>query len=177
MKNPQAYPAQFHQDPVIAIIAGVDQDLEHCEDTIMLGYMLVLAAPMFAPVAPPRILLPMMALAFLITVFRARGGFKNIGLRLRTSLAALQPHQANRLLPLSNVFAEHPKHTLTQGLNPLLNLKRTFNSLVGGLLINPFWMPIFYALGMHFVEDKQIRLLNRAICQLERLHGLQPSRE
>jgi hypothetical protein len=35
------------------------------------------------------------------------------------------------------------------------------------MMINPLWMPIFYALGLQFAEDKQLNLLNRAVIAAE----------
>ena len=64
--------------PLVAIVNGVDKDVERGEDMLMLGYSLVLMAPIFAPIAPPRILLPLMALAFAISVCRARLNFLGI---------------------------------------------------------------------------------------------------
>ena len=174
MKKSQAYPT-VHHDPVISIIKSVDHDVERSEDMIMLGYMLVLAAPMFAPITPPHILLPMMALALILTVCVARRHFLAIQAKLKLSMQDWPNYQSNRLSPLLNIFNEHPKHTLTQAFNPLKNLKRTFNSTVGGILINPFWTPILYALCMQFAEEKHVHLLNRAILLLEKQNGMNQS--
>jgi hypothetical protein len=34
-------------------------------------------------------------------------------------------------------------------------------------MINPFWGPIFYMLGVQFVEDKQLVVLNKAVIEVE----------
>jgi hypothetical protein len=34
-------------------------------------------------------------------------------------------------------------------------------------MINPFWMPIFYMLGLQFAEEKQLGLLNKAVIKIE----------
>jgi hypothetical protein len=51
-------------NPVVSIINGVDHDIHRIEGILMLGYVLVLLSPLFAPITPPHILLPLMALCF-----------------------------------------------------------------------------------------------------------------
>jgi hypothetical protein len=152
------------EHPVIAIIQGVDKDVERGEDMLMLGYGLVLMAPIFAP---PHILLPMMAVAFVISVCRARSNFHAIHKKLLAAITQLPSYDFAILKPLLSVFAEHPSQTLAEGFNPLKNLKRTLKSLLGAMLINPFWMPIFYSLGLQIAEEKPLQALNKAVLQLE----------
>ena len=153
--------------PVVAIVAGVDKDVERGEDILMLGYSLVLMAPIFAPIAPPKVLLPLMALVFVISVCAARLNFLGIRDKLTAAVSDLEGHELSLLKPINDIFAEHPKATLTEGFNPLKNLMRTAKSILGAMMINPLWMPIFYALGLQFVEDKQLSLLNRAVIAVE----------
>jgi len=153
--------------PVIAIVAGVDKDVERGEDILMLGYGLVLMAPIFAPIAPPKVLLPLMALVFVISVCLARLNFLSIRDKLNHAVAGLDAHELLLLKPINDIFAEYPTSTLTEGLNPLKNLMRTAKSILGAMMINPLWMPIFYALGLQFAEDKQLSLLNRAVIAVE----------
>jgi len=154
--------------PVVAIVAGVDKDVERGEDILMLGYSLVLMAPIFAPIAPPKVLLPLMALVFVISVCIARLNFLRIRDKLHHATADLDGHESSLLKPINDIFAEHPKATLTDGFNPLKNLMRTAKSILGAMLINPLWMPIFYVLGLQFAEDKQLSLLNRAVIAVEK---------
>ncbi|MGY6275685.1 hypothetical protein [Methylomonas sp. MgM2] len=153
--------------PVVAIVAGVDKDVERGEDVLMLGYSLVLMAPIFAPIAPPKVLLPLMALAFVVSVCVARLNFLRIRDRLALASLNLDSVDLSLLRPINEIFVEHPKTSLTQGFNPLKNLMRTAKSILGAMMINPLWMPIFYALGLQFVEDKQFGLLNRAVIEVE----------
>ena len=153
--------------PLVAIVTGVDKDVERGEDILMLGYSLVLMAPIFAPIAPPRVLLPLMALAFLVSVCVARLNFLGIRDKWTIAISGLDGHELSLLRPISDVFAEHPKTTLTEGFNPLKNRMRTAKSILGAMMVNPFWMPIFYMLGLQFAEDKQLSLLNRAVIAVE----------
>ncbi|QPK63198.1 hypothetical protein IVG45_20720 [Methylomonas sp. LL1] len=153
--------------PVIAIVSGVDREVERGEDILMLGYSLVLMAPIFAPIAPPKVLLPLMALAFVISVCLARMNFLGIGRKLSAAMAVQEGHDLSLLRPITDIFAEHPKTTLTDGFNPLKNPMRTAKSILGAMMINPFWMPIFYMLGLQFAEDKQLSLLNQAVIDVE----------
>jgi len=155
------------EHPVVAIVAGVDKDVERGEDILMLGYSMVLMAPIFAPIAPPKVLLPLMALAFVVSVCVARMNFLSIRDRLFIAVKGLTEHDLLILKPINEIFAEHPKATLTEGFNPLKNLMRTAKSILGAMMVNPLWMPIFYALGLQFAEDKQLSLLNRAVITVE----------
>ncbi|MDD2760045.1 MAG: hypothetical protein PHH11_07100, partial [Methylomonas sp.] len=152
---------------MVAIVAGVDQDVERGEDILMLGYGLVLMAPIFAPIAPPKVLLPLMALVFVFSVCMARMNFLRIRHKWLASVRLLDERDLPMLQPISEALAEHPKTTLTAGFNPLKNWARTVKSILGAMLINPFWMPIFYMLGLLFAEDKQLSLLNRAAIAVE----------
>lgn len=166
MPQSETYSAVAGQG-VVAVVAGVDKDVERGEDILMLGYSLVLMAPIFAPIAPPQVLLPLMALAFVLSVGWARAKFLGIRRKLLASSASLEPRELALLRPISDIFAEHPKATLGEGFNPLKNWQRTGKSILGGLLVNPLWMPIFYTLGLQFAEDKQFSLLNRAVMAVE----------
>lgn len=158
----------FASHPAVAIVAGVDKDVERGEDILMLGYSLVMMAPIFAPIAPPKVLLPLMALAFVISVCAARLNFLGIRDKLNAAMSGLDERYDRSLLrPITDIFAEHPKTTLAEGFNPLKNWQRTAKSILGAMMINPLWMPIFYALGLQFAEDKQLTLLNRAVIAAE----------
>jgi hypothetical protein len=154
--------------PLVSMLKALDQDVERGEDILMLGYGLVLMAPMFAPIAPPHILLPLMALVFVISVCMARRHFLRTRLKLSSAMAATGDLDLSALRPIAEVFAEHPKHSLGVGFNPLKNLLRTVKSALGALLINPFWMPIFYVLGLQILEEKQFFSLNQAVMAAEK---------
>ncbi len=151
----------------VAIIKGIDRDVEQGEDILMLGFSLVLMAPLFAPIAPPTVLLPLMALTFAISATAARWHFYGMQRKLSASINQLASHDLGKLRPITEVFAEHPKHSLQVSFNPLKNAQRTVKSILGGLMINPLWMPIFYMLGVQFVEEKQFALLNKAVIDVE----------
>jgi hypothetical protein len=155
------------EHPVAAIIKGIDRDVERGEDILMLGFSLVLLAPSFAPLLPPRVLLPLMALIFAISATLARRNFYGMQRRLAVSMGQLEGYDLAMLRPVADIFIEHPKYTLAEAFNPLKNLNRTGKSVLGGLLINPLWMPIFYTLGIQFGEEKQLGLLNKAIIGVE----------
>lgn len=153
--------------PVVSIVKGVDYDVEHGENILMLGYSFVLMAPFFAPFLPPKILLPLMTLSFILSVCFSRRNFHNIQRKLATAITMLESQELLALRPITDIFKEHPQQSLTESFNPLRNPRRTLKSCLGGLLINPFWMPIFYTLGMQFVEDNQLYQLNKAVISVE----------
>lgn len=160
------YFTQFDRS-VTAVIKGIDRDVARGEDILMLGFSLVLLAPIFAPLLPPRILLPLMALTFALSATMARRHFHIMERRLSVSMILLEGYEQAMLRPVADIFVEHPSYTLAEAFNPLKNLNRTAKSVLGGFLINPLWMPIFYMLGIQFNEEKQLSLLNKAVIGVE----------
>lgn len=153
---------------VSAILTGIDRDVERGEDALMLGLGMVMLSSTFAPVAPPTVLLPLVALTFSVSAGFARKNYHNMQRKLLESMAQLEGHDKIILHPIAAVFADYPMHSLAESFNPLKNLKRTWKSALGGLLINPLWMPIFYVMGMQITEEKNLGILNRAIISVER---------
>lgn len=158
--------APFSND-VSAILKGIDRDVERGEDALMLGFGIVMLSSTFAPVVPPSILLPLVALTFAISAGFARNNYHNMQRKLFESMTQLEGHDKVILHPIAAVFADYPMHSLAESFNPLKNLKRTWKSALGGLLINPLWMPIFYVMGMQITEEKNLGILNRAIISVE----------
>ena len=152
---------------VSAIIKGIDRDVERGEDALMLGLGVVMLSSTFAPVAPPAILLPLVALTFAISAGYARMNYHNMERKLLESMVQLDGQERIILHPIAAVFTEYPMHSLAESFNPLKNLKRTWKSALGGILINPLWMPIFYVMGMQIIEEKNLGVLNRAIIGVE----------
>jgi hypothetical protein len=158
-------------ESIVAVVRAIDRDVERGEDLVMLGYALLLMAPIFAPVAPPKILLPLMLLVLCACVCRARLHFLAMRAKLQETSRQM-PNYELTLLPINRVMTALPKTTLMHGLNPVRNPARSLKSLLGGLLLNPLWMPIFYVLGLQFEEDKHIRVLSRSVMQVEQGLGL-----
>lgn len=162
----KGYLNQFDR-PVAAIVKGIDRDVERGEDILMLGFGLVLLAPAFAPLLKPQVLLPLMAFVFALSATWARRNFHDMQQRLALSMMHLEDYELAILSPIAEIFIEHPRHTLAEAFNPVKNLNRTGKSVLGGLLINPLWMPIFYTMGIQFAEERQLGLLNRAVMVVE----------
>ena len=167
MAQDKHYLTDQFDNAVSAIIKGIDRDVERGEDMLMLGFGLVMLSSTFAPVAPPNVLLPLVALTFAISSSFARMNFHSMEQKLLKSMESLEEHEIASLRPIAAVFAEYPMPCLTESFNPFKNLKRTGKSALGGLLINPLWMPIFYVMGMHIHEEKNLGVLNRAIIGVE----------
>jgi hypothetical protein len=163
----QDYLPASDDNTVAAIVRGIDRDVERGEDVLMLGLGIVMLSSTFAPVAPPYILLPLVALVFAITASYARINYHNMERKLLKSLQPLGSHDKSILASVADVFVEYPVCSLTESFNPLKNRRRTLKSVLGGLLVNPFWMPIFYVMGMQIQEEKNLAILNRAIISVE----------
>ena len=155
------------ENAVFEILKGIDRDVERGEDVLMLGFCVVMLSSTFAPVAPPTVLLPLIAVTFAISSGFARKNYLEMERKITESMAQLVEHEKDILHPIAAVFVASPRHSLAESFNPLKNLKRTWKSALGGLLINPLWMPIFYMMGMQINEEKNLGVLNRAIIGVE----------
>ena len=169
------YLSDRSDNAVVTIVKGIDRDVERGEDALMLGLGLVMLSSTFAPVAPPTVLLPLVALTFAISAGFARMNYHNMEQKLLKSMAYLEEHEIANLRPIVAVFSEYPMPSLSESFNPFKNLKRTGKSALGGLLINPLWMPIFYVMGMQIHEEKNLGVLNRAIIGVEQKISPSPS--
>ena len=153
---------------VSAILKGIDRDVERGEDMLMLGLGLVMLSSTFAPVVPPIVLLPMVAFIFAVSAGYARKNYHRMEQKLSISMAALEAHEIAKLRAIATVFVQYPMPGLVESFNPCKNLKRTGKSVLGGLLINPLWMPIFYVMGMQIKEEANLGILNKVIIEVEK---------
>ena len=152
---------------VAAIVKGIDRDVEWGEDILMLGLGLVMLSSTFAPVAPPQVILPLIALTFAITSSLARVNYHQMERKLSDSMKYLDSREQAKLRPICQVFVDLPMGSLAESYNPLKNLKRLGKSAIGGVLINPLWMPIFYTMGIQIVETDNLVVLNNAVIKVE----------
>lgn len=150
-----------------AVVKGIDRDVEWGEDILMLGLGIVMLSSTFAPIAPPTVILPLVALTFAITSSLARMNYHQMERKLLASLEQLNSFEQSLLKPICRVFAEQPMCPLSESYNPLKNMKRLGKSAIGGVLINPLWMPIFYTMGIQIVEENNLGVLNRAVIRVE----------
>jgi len=155
------------ENAIVDILKGIDRDVERGEDALMLGLGVVMLSSTFAPIAPPTVILPLVALTFAISASFARINYHKMERKLLASMAQLDRREKALLQPIAAVFVDNPMESLADSFNPLKNLKRTWKSVMGGILINPFWMPIFYVMGMQISEEKNLGLLNIAIIGVE----------
>lgn len=160
MPHPDSY-LSLASNPVLAITKGLDNDLKTIEGILLLGYGLVLLAPLLAPITSPETLLPAMALVFLGSVCWSRQQFYKLRSRLVASSNYLNDAHQHYVKPLLTTLNHLPQQTLTEGFDPLKNRLRTISSFVGALCINPLWMPIFYLLSMQIAEEKQLQQLKQ----------------
>jgi hypothetical protein len=167
MTQKKDYLLEQSGNAVPAIIRGIDQDVERGEDALMLGFCIVMLSSTFAPVVPPHILLPLVAITFAISAGFSRINYHNMERKLAESMAQLEGQDKLLLNPIAAVFIDYSMPSLAESFNPLKNLKRTWKSALGGILINPLWMPIFYMMGMQIIEEKNLGILNRAIIGVE----------
>lgn len=172
MRPARPYLQEPQDHPVAAIIQELDKDVERGEDILMLGLGLVMLSSTFAPIAPPTVLLPLVALTFAVSSGVARNHYHDMERKLKAAMQGLERHDRATLRPVAAVFAEHPMPPLIDSYNLLQNWGRTWKSVLGGIIINPLWMPIFYVMGIQMGEERNLGHLNRAICALER--QLQP---
>jgi hypothetical protein len=167
MKHRHHYLTGQSQCTAAIVVKAIDRDVEWGEDILMLGLGIVMLSSTFAPIAPPTVILPLVALTFAITSSLARINYHNMERKLLASIEQLSSYEQALLKPICRVFDEQPMGTLAESYNPLKNLKRLAKSAIGGALINPFWLPIFYTMGIQIVEENNLVVLNRAVIRVE----------
>jgi hypothetical protein len=167
MKQKQHYLTDQSQCTAATVVKGIDRDVEWGEDILMLGLGIVMLSSTFAPVAPPTVILPLVALTFAITSSLARINYHNMERKLRASMEQLTSYEQTILNPICKVFVEQPMCALAESYNPIKNWRRFAKSAIGGALINPFWLPIFYTMGIQIVEENNLVTLNRAVIRVE----------
>jgi len=155
--------------PLKAVLIGLDKDVERSQKLIMQGYMMVMGAPLLAPVMPPHWLLPLMALIFILAVTFTRQNFLLMQVRLRNSLRFCNEQETQILQPVIRQFLNYDFNSLTTEFNPIKNFSRLLKSLLGSLLINPLWLPIFYGMGVHIREDKFVFLQHKSIVEVQNI--------
>lgn len=163
MRQAKGYLIDRIDNAAAAVVKGIDRDVERGEDILMLGFGLVMMSTFFAPIAPPKVLLPLVALTFALSASFARINYRNMARKLLESMEQLNGYEKSLLYPIAAVFIERPMQPLAESFNPLKNLSRTGKSALGGLLINPLWTPIFYVMGMQIIEEKNLGILNKAV--------------
>ena len=149
------------------ILKSLDNDVAKSEDILMLGLATAMFSSLIAPVAPPMVLLPAVAVVFIVTTILANNNYRRMQKQFTTAMQQLDYQQVRVVEPLIKVFKESPVQDLGDGFNPLKNLMRTWKSVLGGIVMNPLWMPIFYVMGMHISEEKRVIVLNQVIRELE----------
>lgn len=167
MKHEQHYLSGKSERTAAAVVKAIDRDVEWGEDILMLGLGIVMLSSTFAPVAPPAVILPLVALTFAITSSLARMNYHNMERKLLASLEQLDGFEQALLKPICKVFTDQPMCSLGESYNPLKNLRRFAKSAIGGVLINPFWLPIFYTMGIQIIEEINLGVLNRAVVRVE----------
>jgi hypothetical protein len=163
-----SYLSHPHSHAVADIVKGIDRDVEKGEDALMLGFGLAILSSIFAPIAPPVVLLPMVALTFTISACFARLNYYKMQKKLFDSVQHLDRQQKALIDPIVSVFIDYPVVPLVESFNPLMNLRRIWKCVFGGIIMNPLWIPIFYVMGMQITEEKNLGLLNKAIIGVDK---------
>lgn len=151
-----------------SIVQTIDKEVERGEDILMFGLGLAMMSAFLAPIAPPVVVLPIVAIIFAISSSLASRHYRTMKRKLGKTAEQLDERGHSLLRPVTSVFSAHPPSDLNIAFNPLKNPKRTLKSIAGGILINPFWMPIFYMLGLQIGEERKFGFLNLAVMGIEK---------
>ncbi len=163
MLKPLSYWDGQSEHSIAAIVAAIDRDVEHGEDILMAGFCVVMLSSTFAPVAPPIVILPLVALTFAISASLARINYLRMEAKLKATMTEMAGHDKALLGPISAIFAQNEVPPLVDSLNLFKNLKRTWKSVFGGIVINPLWMPVIYMMCLQIYEEKNLIALNKAV--------------
>ncbi|MGZ8911440.1 MAG: hypothetical protein ACXW09_15840, partial [Methylococcaceae bacterium] len=101
MKPEQTYLNESTDNPVMAITQAIDRDVERGEDILMLGLGTVMLSSTLAPVLPPQILLPLVALTFAISAGFARRNYHAMQRKLSISMKQLSRRDRAALHPIA----------------------------------------------------------------------------
>jgi hypothetical protein len=162
------YLSGSHPNQIRSIVQNVDKDVERGEDILMSGLGLAMMSAFLAPIAPPTIVLPLVAIIFAVSSSLASRHYRMMKHKLGKAVETLESQDNSLLKPIAGIFSAHPPSDLSIAFNPLKNPKRTLKSIAGGILVNPFWMPIFYMVGIQISEEKKFGFLNLAIMGIEK---------
>ncbi len=149
------------------LIKELEVRVERGEVILTAGLAVGMFSSLLAPMLPPAILLPALSVSFAVTTILANINYHRMQDRLTSMIVMLDWEQRQKIQPLIGVFKECPVNNLVEGFNPLKNLKRTWKCLLGGLIMNPLWIPIFYTLAMHISEEKNLLAFSQAVTKLE----------
>jgi len=163
MPKPLSYWDEQGEQSITAIVEAIDRDVEHGEDILMAGFCVVMLSSAFAPFSSPIVILPFIAITFAISASLARINYLRIEAKLKTTLAQMAGHDKAVLRPISTIFMEKEVPPLIDSFNLLKNLKRTWKSVFGGIVVNPLWMPIIYMMCLQIYEEKNLIALNKAV--------------
>jgi len=123
MTEENGYLKHQYENAVFEILKGIDRDVERGEDALMLGLGVVMLSSTFAPVVPPTVLLPLIAVTFAISSSFARKNYHKMERKISESMAQLDGHEKAILHPIAAVFVDYPRHSLAESFNPLKNIK------------------------------------------------------
>jgi len=163
MPKPLSYWDGQKDQSIAAIVAAIDRDVEQGEDILMAGFGVVMLSSTFAPVAPPTVILPLVALAFAVSASLARINYLRMEVKLKATMAQMAGHDQAVLRPIASIFAKNKVPPLADSFNLVKNLRRTWKSVFGGIVINPLWMPIIYTMCLQIYEEKNLISLNKAV--------------
>ena len=167
MTKEYSYLKPPYDNAVSAIVYGIDRDVERAKSVLILGLGMVMLSSTFAPFAPPTVILPIVALIFACCAGYARMNYHRMERKLSSSMASLDYQDKLLLKEIVSVFKQYPMPSLIDSLNPFKNLVRTWKSVLGGIIINPLWMPIFYMMGMQIKEEANLIALTKVIIDVE----------
>ena len=148
------------------LVIELENRVHRGEGILTFGLAVGMFSSLLAPMLPPVILLPALSIAFALTTILANTNYNQMQLRVNSMIMSLDWDQRQKIQPVMGVFRECPVNNLVDSFNPFKNLKRTWKCLLGGILMNPLWIPIFYTLAMHISEEKNLIILGQAVMKL-----------
>ena len=149
------------------LVKELETRVQKGEGILTFGLAVGMFSSLLAPMLSPAILLPALSIAFAVTTILANTNYNQMQLCVNSMIMSLDWDQRQKIQPVMGVFRECPVNNLVDSFNPFKNLKRTWKCLLGGILMNPLWIPIFYTLAMHISEEKNLITLSKAVMKLD----------
>jgi hypothetical protein len=157
---------------VADIVRNVEDAREKNDARLTLGFAFLMGCFFLPPIAPPKVVLPLMGGVLATTVLVGRKKHQQIENEFAKSYEALDATQKLKLLPLKKVLIDQKAPSLGESLDPIKNWQRVAWSTAGGFILNPMLIPAIYSGILHnneFKKNSDLRVATHAVATKEKL--------
>lgn len=162
---------------VAEIVKNVDDARDKNLGNLLGGLALFLASFFLAPIAPPKVVLPLMDGILATTVIVGRKKHQKIESKFAEAYNALNATEQQKLLPIKKVLMDDKAPSLGESCDPIKNWGRVAWSAAGGFILNPILIPAIYSGTLHAKEFDKNDALKAAVYKVEQKISSMPRLE